>query len=102
LIFKHFYFKHISEPLIRIFNTVYLENNPFTLKEVQTLLEGITVGGHKLEDQQQVLNQSKRRVNANGTHDRFFLSESEFPEFHNFQQLFRAFKFILFYHSETK
>ncbi len=42
-----------------VWNTVYLENNPFTFPEVQTLLEGITVGGHKIEDQQQVLNQSK-------------------------------------------
>lgn len=42
-----------------VFHTVYLEDNPFTFPEVQTLLEGITVGGHKIEDQQQVLNQSK-------------------------------------------
>jgi Fic family protein len=42
-----------------VWNTVFLENNPFTFPEVQTLLEGITVGGHKLEDQQQVLNQFK-------------------------------------------
>ena len=42
-----------------VWNTVYLEDNPFTFPEVQTLLEGITVGGHKLADQQQVLNQSK-------------------------------------------
>ncbi len=41
-----------------VWNTVYLEDNPFTFPEVQTLLEGITVGGHRLEDQQQVLNQS--------------------------------------------
>ncbi len=42
-----------------VWNTVSLENNPFTFPEVQTLLEGITVGGHKLADQQQVLNQAK-------------------------------------------
>jgi Fic family protein len=41
-----------------VWNTVYLEDNPFTFPEVQTLLEGITVGGHQLADQQQVLNQS--------------------------------------------
>ena len=28
-----------------------LENNPFAFPEVQTLLDGITVGGHKLSDQ---------------------------------------------------
>ncbi len=33
-----------------------LEGNPFTFPEVQTLLEGITVGGHKLSDQEQILN----------------------------------------------
>lgn len=32
-----------------------LEGNPFTYPEVQTLLEGITVGGHKLSDEQQIL-----------------------------------------------
>lgn len=33
-----------------------LEDNPFTFPEVQTLLEGITVGGHKVSDEQQVMN----------------------------------------------
>ena len=39
-----------------VFNTVALEGNPFTFPEVQTLLEGITVGGHKQSDADQVLN----------------------------------------------
>ncbi|SFU89033.1 hypothetical protein SAMN04487886_12782 [Clostridium sp. DSM 8431] len=39
-----------------VFNMSYLENNPYTFPEVQTLMEGITIGGHKLTDQQQVLN----------------------------------------------
>lgn len=33
-----------------------LEGNPFTFPEVKTLLEGITVGGRKLSDQEQILN----------------------------------------------
>lgn len=33
-----------------------LEGNPYTLPEVQTTLSGITVGGHKISDQTQVLN----------------------------------------------
>ena len=41
-----------------VYDTTALEDNPFTFPEVQTLLEGITVGGHKLEDEQQVLNQA--------------------------------------------
>ncbi|WP_425058623.1 hypothetical protein SCACP_32810 [Sporomusa carbonis] len=39
-----------------IFDTSQLENNPITFPEVQTLLDGITVGGHKISDVQQVLN----------------------------------------------
>lgn len=42
-----------------VYDTTVLEGNPFTFPEVQTLLNGITVGGHKLQDEQQVLNQAK-------------------------------------------
>ena len=47
-----------------VYDTVALENNPFTFPEVKTLIEGITVGGHKIEDERQVLNQahSWRRI----------------------------------------
>ena len=38
-------------------DAVNLEGIPVTLAEVQTLLEGVTVGGHKVSDQQVVLNQ---------------------------------------------
>lgn len=38
-----------------VFNMASLEDNPFTYPEVQTLLEGITIGGHKLSDEQQIL-----------------------------------------------
>ena len=38
-----------------IWNTAALEGNNFTLPEVRTLLEGSTVGGKKLEDEQQIL-----------------------------------------------
>ena len=33
-----------------------LEGNPFTFPEVLTLLDGVTVGGRKLSDQEQILN----------------------------------------------
>jgi hypothetical protein len=36
-----------------------LEGNPFTFPEVKTLLEGVTVGGRKLSDQEQILNLSE-------------------------------------------
>ncbi|WP_135079423.1 Fic family protein [Terasakiella sp. SH-1] len=42
-----------------VYHAAALEDNPFTLPEVQTLLEGITVGGHKLSDESQVLNLDK-------------------------------------------
>lgn len=42
-----------------VWETTMLEDNPFTLPEVKTLLDGVTIGGHKLSDEQQVLNQHK-------------------------------------------
>ena len=41
-----------------VYDTVALEDNPFTFPEVKTLLEGITVGGHRVSDANQVLNQA--------------------------------------------
>lgn len=41
-----------------VFDAVNLEGIHMTLPEVQTLLEGITVGGYKLSDQQIVVNQA--------------------------------------------
>ncbi len=40
-------------------DAVNLEGLHFTLPEIQTLLDGITVGGHKLIDQQMALNQAE-------------------------------------------
>jgi Fic family protein len=40
---------------VLIWNTAALEGNNFTLPEVKTLLEGVTVGGRKVEDAQQIL-----------------------------------------------
>lgn len=37
-----------------IFDMSSLEGNPYTFPEVQTLLDGITVGGHKVSDEQQI------------------------------------------------
>jgi len=38
-----------------VWAAAYLEGNPFTYPEVQTLLEGVTVGGRKVSDAQQIL-----------------------------------------------
>ena len=42
-----------------VWDAVNLEGINFTLPEIQTLLDGITVGGHKVADQEIALNQSK-------------------------------------------
>jgi Fic family protein len=49
-----------------VWDASMLEGNPFTFPEVQTLLDGVTVGGHKLADQNQVLNlaESSKRLLA--------------------------------------
>jgi Fic family protein len=39
-----------------VWDAAVLEGNPFTYPEVQTLLEGITVGGRRLTDERQILN----------------------------------------------
>ncbi len=39
-----------------VWDAAALEGNPFTYPEVQTLMEGITVGGRKLSDERQVIN----------------------------------------------
>ena len=38
-----------------VWDAAQLEGNPFTYPEVQTLVEGVTVGGRKVSDEQQVL-----------------------------------------------
>lgn len=39
-----------------VWDAAVLEGNPFTYPEVQTLMDGITVGGRKLSDERQVIN----------------------------------------------
>jgi Fic family protein len=43
-----------------IWNTAALEGNNFTVPEVRTLLDGVTVGGKRLDDEQQILALSER------------------------------------------
>lgn len=49
---RHRFRVHLPE---MIWNTAALEGNNFTLPEVRTLLEGVTVGGKRLEDERQIL-----------------------------------------------
>lgn len=39
-----------------VWDASQLENNPITFPEIKTLLDGITIGGHKLSDVEQVTN----------------------------------------------
>lgn len=49
---RHRFRAHLPE---LIWNTAALEGNNFTLPEVRTLLDGVTVGGKRLADEQQIL-----------------------------------------------
>jgi Fic family protein len=44
---------------VLVYDAVNLEGVAMTLPEIQTLLDGITVGGHKISDQNMALNQAK-------------------------------------------
>lgn len=59
-----------------------LEGNPFTFPEVKTLLEGITVGGRKLSDQEQIVNlaESAKHLLVKVTQRQFALDKSTFCE----------------------
>jgi len=57
-----------------------LEGNPFTYPEVKTLLDGVTVGGRKITDQQQILNlaESSKRLLAKVRAGKFTLDKDLF------------------------
>lgn len=61
-----------------------LEGNPFTFPEVQTLLDGVTVGGHKLSDQEQIMNlaESSKRLLAQVKSGQFKLDKATFCDLH--------------------
>ncbi len=65
-----------------VWDASVLEGNPLTFPEVKTLLDGVTVGGHKLSDQEQVLNlaESSRRLLAMVKCGEFCLSKPVFTE----------------------
>jgi len=61
-----------------------LEGNPFTFPEVKTLLEGVTVGGRKLSDQEQIANlaESSKRLLSLVKAGEFALNKATFCELH--------------------
>ena len=48
-----------SKKIDFIYDTTTLEGNTYTYAETETLLSGVTVGGHRLSDAEQLLNQSE-------------------------------------------
>jgi len=65
-----------------VWDAAVLEGNPFTFPEVKTLLDGVTVGGRKLSDQEQVLNlaASAKRLLAQVKSSQFALNKAVFTE----------------------
>lgn len=68
-----------------VWDASVLEGNPFTFPEVQTLLAGVTVGGRKISDQEQVLNlaESSRRLLALVKAGEFKLDKATFTTLHS-------------------
>lgn len=68
-----------------VWDASVLEGNPFTFPEVKTLLDGVTVGGRKLSDQEQVLNlaESSRHLLAMVKAGKFSLGKATFTELHS-------------------
>jgi len=56
---KKYLFLAKKDQVDYVYNTAALEGNAMTYPEVETLLDWVTVGGHKLSDEQQVLNQNR-------------------------------------------
>lgn len=67
-----------------VWDASVLEGNPFTFPEVKTLLDGVTVGGRKISDQEQVLNlaASSKRLLELVKAGKFSLEKATFTELH--------------------
>jgi len=67
-----------------VWDASVLEGNPFTYPEVQTVLDGITVGGRKISDQEQVLNlaESSKRLLHIVKSNAFVLNKETFCALH--------------------
>lgn len=65
-----------------VWDASVLEGNPFTFAEVKTLLDGVTIGGRKISDQEQILNlaESSKRLLAMVRSGQFSLSRTVFIE----------------------
>lgn len=81
-----------------VWNTTVLEDNPFTFPEVKTLLDGVTIGGHALSDEQQVLNQARSllRLLDLVKHDQFAINKMIFCELNSIVAFEEALKWGVF------
>lgn len=68
-----------------VWDASVLEGNPFTFPEVKTLLDGVTIGGRQITDQEQVLNlaESSKRLLTMVKASQFSLTKATFIELHN-------------------
>lgn len=67
-----------------VWDAAVLEGNPFTFPDVMTLIDGVTVGGHRISDERQVLNlaESARELLAMVTSGRFALDKASSDYLH--------------------
>lgn len=81
-----------------VWDASVLEGNPFTYPEVQTLLDGVTIGGRKISDQEQVLNlaKSSRRLLALVKSSQFTLTKATFTGLHAIVALEEALEWGVF------
>ena len=67
-----------------VWDASVIEGNPFTLPEIQTIIDGITVGGRKISDAEQVINliKSSRHLINKVRSGQFELTRNNFAEIH--------------------
>ena len=65
-----------------VFDTAKLENNPITFPEVQTLMDGITIGGRRINDVEQILNikEAWHCILSDIADNTFFVAKSYFQK----------------------
>lgn len=68
-----------------VWDASVLEGNPFTFPEVKTVLDGVTVGGRKISDQEQILNlaEGSKHLLAIVQNGRFALDKATFCDLHS-------------------
>jgi len=74
-----------NQMLVRfVFDAGALENNPLTFVEVKTVMDGVTVGGRKISDQEQIVNlaDSSKRLVQMVKSGAFDLNKKVFTELH--------------------